>query len=202
MRSLSIKMSFSPCFSPYLLAFLQIRFPLNPNNVEIYLVSCDGKHFLIKEPSFPQDPAFRSHKLKHAAVTYLMALTVTGSNIALVYGPFPASKADPTMYRESIRQQVIAAGGHAVADAVFQHFPEVDGADRPDLHTPATCRLLGRIKNHQEALFAMFTVYKVMKDEFRHIKYLMTDHAMFTNAVAVTIQYKMELGSPLFEAET
>ena len=164
----------------------------------MYLVSADGKHFRIKEPTYPKDPSYGSHKFNRAGLTYLFALSIIGCFIVHIYGPFPASKGDSTMYAESLRQKVLAAGGQVVADSALRKYPEVDGMDR-HLHSSEAKKFLSRTKNRQEALFAKLTTFKVLHDEFRHIKNLTCDHEMFVTAVTVIVQYQMELGSPLFD---
>ena len=58
---------------------------------EILVMSVDGTDFRIwepKHPLFPIDKGFCSHKFKHAAVKYAVAISVRTGNCVWINGPF------------------------------------------------------------------------------------------------------------------
>ena len=191
----------------------QIYWLWDANNAPlgIYIVSADGKHFEINEPCTPDDPAYYDHKNECAGVTYLMAMALRESRIVHWQGPYPASTNDAGMYVlgvQSLRSKVLATRGKVVADSALQHHDEVGGAPN-EFHTKRAKVFFGRARCRQECVFCRLTVFKVLKDNFRHSKKskrtpdgidpVLENHRIMADAVCVTVQYQFENGSPIWD---
>jgi hypothetical protein len=77
----------------------------NWNNISQCLMGVDGKDCKVREPS-PFDPGMKSIKFKHAALKYEIGFGIFSGLIAWISGPHRGAKADITIFREGLREEL------------------------------------------------------------------------------------------------
>lgn len=173
----------------------KIRFPSNNEFELVFILSVDGTDCRIQEPR-PFSKTWFSQKFKGPAVKYEVALDVLTGRCVWINGPFRGSKNDVTIYREGLRQ-LIPPGKLVVGDKGYRGEPETISYPN-HLDEEAVAELKKRIRSKQETFFSRMKAFKILEDSFRH-KPVMTKHKACFEAVAVIVQYGIDLGFPLFE---
>ena len=175
---------------------------------EVMIVGVDGTDCKIPERQheiFPMDKGLMSHKFKHAALKYEIAVAIHEDKIVWVNGPFKGAKHDITIFREAGLKDKMSSlpGKVAIADRGYQTSkpdevnmlatPQMN--DNPELHrfmSRARCRtetVMGRIKN-----------CRCTSDMFRHGNEALEEkHEWAFKAVVVIVQYQIDKGSYLYE---
>lgn len=172
---------------------LKIKFPTN-GSVLKFMVSVDGTDCRIEEPR-PFDKKWFSQKFKGPAVKYEIGLDILTGECVWVSGPFQGSKNDLTIFREGL-MGLIPDGFLAVADKAYRGEPKK--ASTPNILDDEFIRKLkSRIRARHETFNARLKNFKILSERFRH-KPVLEKHKACFEAVAVIVQYSLELGSPLF----
>ena len=178
---------------------------LGDDNYAIYIASVDGVDFNIWEkPSirYNIDKGLCSHKSRHGAYRYLIALSVWESNCIYVDGPVPAGSVnDLAQFRQSLKAKVLALppGKLIIADGGYQtSVPDEVGLFAiPNSHDPSELRTFKtRVRQRHETFNGRLKHFKILQDTFRFQK---EKHGHVFRAVCVRVQYQMESGSPLFD---
>lgn len=165
--------------------------------IPIFLVSVDGIHCLVNEPShgtWSKNPDYYSHKFKRAGLAYEVAISVFMNRVVSINGPFPASVNDTTIFKGGVRKK-IPSGRQAVVDNGYKGKDPTMSRPNP-LDSKAVRQFKGRVRSRQECFNAGLKRFKCLRDQFRHGE---TKHKVCFEAVAVICQYQMENGSPLFD---
>lgn len=171
-----------------------------PSGIPIFLVSVDGVHCEIQEPStgkWSKDPKYYSHKFHKAGYAYEVALSVFENRCVHISGPFPASVHDGAIFKKSLRAK-IPVGHLAIADNGYKGIDNKISKPNP-LDTPEVRKFKGRARARQENFNARLKIFKVLKNEFRNNTKKEEKHKCCFEAVAVICQYQLELGSPLWD---
>ena len=90
---------------------------------DIWIMSVDGTHFVIQEPShpdFPKDPSYFTYKHHCAGFSYEIGLSLFESRLLWFNGPFKAGRNDITIFKEeglrallqSTNKKIIADNGY------------------------------------------------------------------------------------------
>jgi hypothetical protein len=82
---------------------------LNDPDGPTFICSVDGTDFRIwepKHPTLPQDRSHMSHKFKHGAVKYEIAVCNYYSQVCWVSGPERGGKHDLTIFREGLKEKI------------------------------------------------------------------------------------------------
>lgn len=173
------------------------------DDTEILALTADGVDFSkweISHPEFPQDSTACSHKMKHCAAKYLILLATFSSQILHIEGPCKGGVNDSTMLKESgIMEKLMAANKVCMVDRGFHmkekefeaclSFPDL--MDGKELHSHKT-----RARLRQETFNARLKAFAILCHTFPGS---FEKHSLVLHAVAVTIQYQMDHGSPLYE---
>jgi hypothetical protein len=91
---------------------------LDGHETQIFIVSVDGTDFRMwekKHPTLPQDKGKMSHKYKHGAVKYEIALSIFKPKCVWISGPHRGGKHDLTIFREGLKNK-IKPGKKAIVD--------------------------------------------------------------------------------------
>lgn len=169
----------------------------NPE-AEIFVVTVDGTDFRIwepKHPAFPMDKSYCSHKYKHAALRYEIAISIHTGKVVWINGPHRGGKSDLTIYREALQKR-IRSGKLVVADRGYrdENAPEISVPNRCDaknvnkFKSRARCRhetFNGRLKN-----------FSVLNETFRHGQ---LKHKLAFEAVVVLVQKQMDEGNNIYD---
>lgn len=171
----------------------------DPNRLRtlpIFIISVDGTHCPINEPSHPtksQDNDYYSWKLNQAGLAYEIALSLSEDKIVWTNGPFKAKTNDMALFKSALVSK-IPAGMRVIADKGYRGLPDV-------LSTPnwfdskALRKFKRRASARQETINARLKNFRCMAQSFRHGP---KKHAKCFDAVIVILQFQLENGSPLF----
>ena len=173
-------------------------------DAEIFILSLDGVDCRTNEkrdhPLFPFDPQQHSHKYKHAALKYEIALAIYSDHIVWVNGPFKGSKHDLTILRE---------GQEDGSGTLLERIPEgkLMTADRgyktgrpEEMHKVAfkrdddpieLKRFKGRVQSRHETVNSRIKQFECVAQTFRHGE---EKHEAAFKAVCVIVQYQLDLG--------
>lgn len=169
------------------------------DGIPSFLVSVDGSHFKINEPSTgptAKDPKYYSHKFQQSALNYELALSIYEQKLVWINGPFPASRHDITIFREEGGLlSKIPEGCRVIADNGYNGEAKVVSTPNPHDH-PLVRSLKSVARSRQEAFNGRMKRFKCLDMCFRHGEH---KHAIVFEAVAVICQFELENGSPLFD---
>lgn len=173
---------------------------LSKASTQVFCVSVDGKDFKCWEPkhdTLPVDPQMKSSKFRKSGWKYEIALSVWDAKCVWLSGPHKASKHDMTIFREGLKAK-IAPGKLVSADLGYRTSQpdEVGMMSFPNsMDTDALKEFKSRIRCRHETFNGRLTFFKILQDTFRHSK---DKHKLAVEAVAVTVQYQMDNGSPIY----
>jgi DDE superfamily endonuclease len=164
---------------------------------DVFIVSVDGTHCAINEPNHPelsQDPAYFSHKLHGAALSYEIALSLWEDKIVWINGPFPAGTSDSSIFQYGGLKDMIPAGKRAVGDKGYVGMSQVV-TTRNRFDQPFVREFKSRARARQESINQRIKNFQILDIQFRHS---IAKHEHAFHAVCVVVQYQLENGSPLF----
>ena len=174
------------------------------DNYAIFIASMDGVDFNVWEKPnarYNIDKGLMSHKSKHGALRYLIALSVWESKCVFIDGPVKAGEVnDLAHFRNTLKQKMtqlpgkilIADGGYSTSQVDEVGMIAVPNESDPtELH-----RFKARARQRHESFNGKLKHYKILQDTFRfdHNK-----HGHVFRAVCVRVAYAMESGSPLYD---
>lgn len=175
---------------------------LDDPNLEVFAISADGVDFLMwerKHAIFPIDRSACSHKFKHCAAKYIIALSVYRSKCVFIAGPFEGGKHDLDIMRESgLMAKLLQNGKVAILDRGYRssqveerkHHSYPDAMDSKELNN-----FKSRARLRQETFNRRLKHFEVLSNVFRH-GFAKHEHVMV--AVAVMVQYQMDNGSQIY----
>ena len=169
-----------------------------------FIASADCVDFNIWEkPSerYNVDKGLMSFKSKHAALRYLIAVSIWDSSCIYVHGPVRAGEVnDILQWRLDLKQKMLALPGKMlVTDGGFQTSENDEigicaipnARDNQELRTFKT-----RVRQRHESFNGRLKCYKILQDVFRFDP---EKHVHVVHAVITRVHYAMESGSPLFD---
>ena len=170
------------------------------------LISVDGTdckcHEPHNHPRYPVDSKMKSEKFNKSGWKYLVAMLVHEPKIVAIHGPEKATASELTTFRLHIKEKLRSLpGATASADLGFRT-SEPDEVDPPMFSYPNSMdpsdvrNYKSRIRCRQESLFGRFKFFHILADTFKHSR---EKHGLAFRAVAVTVQYQMDNGSPVFQ---
>ena len=181
----------------------------DPNNpfVPYFLFSVDGTHCAVFERQttvMNRDEKYFSHKFSSAGVMHEVAIDVYHSRIVHIRGPFPAGRHDKAVFMEEL-MGIIPAASKGIADNGYRSKEDMMEAYLafPNSCAPRVLRkFLQRSRSRHESLYSRMKNFEVLNQRFRS-KHADRDirHKACFEAVAVTLQFQMENGSPLMSVD-
>jgi len=166
-------------------------------DIPIFLVSVDGFHCEIQEPStgtWSKNPEYYSHKFHKAALAYEVALSVYQNKVVHINGPFKASTQDTTIFKGGVRKK-IPKGRRAVVDNGYKGKDKKTSKPNP-LDQPHVRKFKRQVRSRQECFNTRLKTFKCLKEQFCHGE---EKHRVCFEATAVICQYQLKNGSPLFD---
>jgi hypothetical protein len=141
----------------------------------------EGKH-----PTLPIDRSQCSHKFKHGAVKYEIAISTYSSKICWISGPHAGGKHDLIIFREGLKQK-IAPGKKVHTDRGYNsNFADGSMLSMPNnLDSKGLQNFKSRSRLHLETLNGRLKKYECLNQTFRHGK---EKQSLAFKAVIVTIQ--------------
>jgi hypothetical protein len=170
---------------------------------QMYIVSVDGVDFKVwemKHPMMPIDKGGYSHKFNHGALKYEIAIDVYTSKVVWISGPHKAGVHDKTIFMKGL-QAKIPQGKKVVTDRVYGAKAEPNHHEKLALPNPCDNPLLAnfkaRVRSRHESFNGRIKCFRSLADTYHHDH---KKHGHVFEAIAVTVQYQMDMGSKLFDA--
>jgi hypothetical protein len=174
---------------------------LDDPNSEKLAITVDGVDCMTREmqdPYFNLDPKNSSHKFNGCGRKYLLALSVQRPELVWMSGGMKPSRHDTVSVREDGLKDLLAKGKFMIVDRGFNSKYEDEKlfyATPSELDSPELENYKTRCRMRQESFNRRLKCFQVLKSEFRHGA---DKHEIAFQAVAVTVVYQMENGSPIF----
>jgi hypothetical protein len=154
----------------------------NPETA-INIITVDGVDFKTwerKHPKVPRNRKLRSHKMNHAAVKYVLVISVFESKLVLIDGPHRGGKHDMEIFCKKLKKKIPHRGFSS------------SEVDEWMMSTP---------NNHDSKALSKFKIraiccHETFNGRIRHFDDKKQKLAM--EAVCVTVQYQMDNSYPLF----
>lgn len=177
----------------------KIVWPDNLNQDDDWIMTVDGTHCWIKEPSHPefsQDKSKYSHKLNKAGKNYELGIDLNGGLIWM-NGAFDAGQNDITIFRrpDGLKERLEKLGKKCIGDLGYRGEPNFVSFPNPEDSKPVAMFKSRALKRH-ENFNCMTKVFAILAGRFRH------PEEKFSNAfesVCVLCQYKLENELPLYD---
>ena len=148
----------------------------------------------------PYDKGTYSHKDNHGALKYEIGIDAYSSKIVWISGPHRGGKHDKTIYTEALRDK-IPPGKKVICDRVYGS--KEDPSDNAKLALPnlSDTKEVGnfkaRLRCRHETFNGKIKFSKALQDIYH---YSHKNHKFIFEAKCVMVIYRMENGSPLFNA--
>jgi len=165
-----------------------------------WVMSVDGTHFRIEEPSggeVSKDPSYYSFKHHCAGFNYEIGLSLYESKIIWFSGPWEAGDWNDVKIftTHGLAWLLTTHKKMAIADNGYRGYPTI--CSTPNSHDDEdVARFKSRARCRQEALNGKLKHFECLSGRFRHSKQQL--QACF-EACAVVVQFKMDGGQPLYE---
>jgi hypothetical protein len=164
-----------------------------------WVMSVDGVHFVTEEPThpnFPKDKGYFSFKHNSAGFVYEIGLSLYESKLIWFNGPFPAGMNDIQIFGEQgLKNKLQSTGKKIIADGGYRGYPKI--ASTPNSQdTEEVSKFKVRARQRHEKYNGMIKEFECLDSRFHHSRERLV--ACF-EAVVVLVEYKMEMGNPLFD---
>ena len=177
----------------------------NEASREIFSFSLDGVDILsteTKNQSMNKDTQMASHKYKRPAYRWEVLMAVHEPKILWINGPFKAGKNERVILRtkglkdklKSIPEKL------TIADAGYQTSePDEKGlfAVSSSLDSSELAKFKSRVRSRHESWNGRAKFFSILGEKFKHGT---EKQKVAFEAVAVIVQYQMDLGAPIFSA--
>jgi DDE superfamily endonuclease len=158
------------------------------------MLSIDGIHFPIEEPS-PFSPEWSSHKLGgSAAVAYEIALSINKPRLAWVHGPVrPGKYNDLSLFRLALKEEMEtkAPGRRIIGDKGYRGETEIVST-RNEFDPPEIAEFKDRVLARHETFNQRLKVWGCLNVKWRHSLDL---HKMAVEAICALTMYQIDNGS-------
>ena len=177
----------------------KIVWPDNLNNEDTWVLTVDGTHCWIQEPSHPefsQDKSKYSHKLNKAGKSYELGMDLNGGLIWM-NGPYDAGENDIAIFRKpnGLKDRLQLLGKKAIGDLGYRGEPKCVSFPNPD-DLKGVALFKSRALKRHENFNCMTKVFQVLAGRFRHAE---DKFGAAFEAVCVLCQYKLENELPLYD---
>jgi DDE superfamily endonuclease len=161
------------------------------------LVSVDGTHFLVKQPTdFEVAKKFYSHKFNKTALCYEIAVCIQTGHIVWVHGPFPAAVPDISIFRSSLLSHLGNNERVEADDGYIGESPQHVKCPKSFTNPKENTKMQQLVRSRQETVNARFKDWGCLKQNFRHN---LLKHSSCFISVAVITQLSIEDGEKLFD---
>lgn len=169
-------------------------------------LTVDGVDFRTYEKSsddYNVDPKTYTHKHNHGGVKYEIGIDAYLPKVVWTNGPYRGGKPDGEIFKmEGGLREKIPEGKVAVTDRVYK---DKKHKDNNDLALPSfgdsseLFRIKSRLRSRHESFNGRLKKYSILYDTFRHDT---DNHGFAFDAVLVLVQFAMDHGHPIFDANT
>ena len=176
---------------------------------DIWVMTVDGTHLVTLEPGdsdVPKDPAYFSFKHHSAGFNYEVGIDLFSSRCIWLSGPHKAGTYnDAKVFREmGLMAKLRQAGKKAIADEGYRGFPDTISTAN-SLDSDAVKEFKTRARQRHEVYNSKLKQFGILSDRFRcknnpNDGFTVDEKLQMSfEAANVLVQYKMEMGEPLFD---
>ena len=178
----------------------KIVFPTRFKDSDIWIMTVDGVHCHIREPSHPvysQDRSFYSFKKNAAGLCYELGIDLYESKLIWMNGPFPAGiQNDKGIFTDrGLMDKLLEVNKKALGGKMYNGYPEACSTFNA-FDDPIVKQFKSRAQMRHEQFNGMLKEFCSLADQFRHEQ---DKFEVCFEAVCVICQYRMEHGEPLFD---
>ena len=166
---------------------------------DIWIITVDGTHCWIKEPSHPdwsQDREYYSHKFNKAGINYELGIAISTSRLVWMNGPFKAGKSDNKIFRDfGLKDLLESIGKKAIGDKGYNGHRNV--CSTFNAHDSRNVKKFkSRALKRHENFNNMTKRFECLRGRFRHG---VDRFATMFEAICVICQLQMEDDMPLYD---
>ena len=157
----------------------------------------DKKLWEKKHPSLPIDKGRFTKKHAHGGVKYQIALAVHFSQCVAIFGPCRGGEHDMTVLERSELLSKLKPGKLAIVDRGYIKLAHKHKLSWPNPYdSKEVNNFKSRARLRHEAFNGRLAFFNILSATFRQSE---KKHKLAFEAVAVTVQYQMDNGSPLWK---
>jgi hypothetical protein len=172
---------------------------LDDPDAEQFVVSADGTDYRVwekKHPTKSQNPGECSQKFNHGALKYQITMAVHHSKCVDIYGPCRGAESDKTLLKESGVLDRLKPNKIMIVDRGYINHQLKHKLSWPNaFDSPAVNNFKSRARLRGEVFNGCLKKFSILRETYRHAQ---AKHKYALEAVAVTVQYQMDNGAPLF----
>lgn len=177
----------------------KIRWPSDNYGDLKWIMSVDGTHMRTQEPNakdLPKDPSYFSFKHKCAGFNYEIGLSLHESKLIWFRGPYKAGTyTDVKIFNEKgLKAKLKSLGKMAIGDHGYRGFPKLISTNNSH-DSDEVRRFKIRARQRHEQYNRKLKEFQCLGFKVRHNKRQLIK---CFEAVAVIVEYKMEMGEPLY----
>jgi len=174
----------------------KITWPDDLGFEDIWILTVDGTHVWIEEPSGQFDSKYWSHKFNKAGVNFELGIAISSGKLIWMNGPFKAGRSDKTIFVEDgLKQRLLDLGKKAIGDKAYSGHKEAISI--PNIFDSyGVKKFKSRALKRHEAFNGMTKAFRILSGRFRHG---VGKIGSAFESVAVICQYKIETDEPLFD---
>lgn len=180
---------------------VKLGWPLDNFGDDIWIGTVDGTHFRNQEiahPEIPKDPSIFSFKHQSPGFNYEIVVALRESKIIWFSGPYEAGDWNDIKIfgKKGLKDKLKSLGKKVIADKGYKGCPRLISLPN-SYDSKKVSQFKSRARCRHEKLNGKIAEFECMNNAgFRHTKEKL--QACF-EAVAVIVQYKMEMGEPLYD---
>ena len=176
-----------------------INWPQDNFTNDIWIMTVDGTHFWIEEPThseWSQDREYYSHKFNKAGINYELGISISTQQLIWMNGPFKAGSNDKWVFDNGgLRDKLKELGKKAIGDNGYRGNVETVSFPNPQDPRPVK-KFKSRALNRHETFNGLIKHFKSLDGRFRHGPVKL---GICIEAVCVICQYQIEHNNPLFD---
>ena len=149
----------------------KITWPRDFGGDNIWVISVDGTHVWLFEPSHPefsQDSEYFSHKFNKAGINYKLGISLATGNLVWMNGPWKAGKSDLQIFiGGGLRNKLLAVGKKAIGDGIYRGYQDVVSYPNSQDSRPVAKFKSRALKRHK-TFNGMTKCFQILRQAFCH----------------------------------
>lgn len=178
----------------------KIKWTINDNPNENFVMTVDGTHCPISEPRTQPSADWYSHKFHGPGLGYEIGLSIFKNQVIWLNGPVKAGEPDMNIFRlPGGLKEKIPVGKRVIADKGYRGENEIISTPN-DFDPPVLKGFKKRARARHETFNGRIKRFAILTERFRHrtnddLKY----HKKVFEACVIICQFEIESRHPLFE---
>jgi hypothetical protein len=174
----------------------------DPSRGPLFIFTVDGMDYRVREkkhPTLSLNTNECSHKFKHGAVKYEIAIDVYHSKVVWINGPFRGGESNNNIFGFALKAKV-QQGKKVIADRGYGNKSSAEDCEKLSLPNPLDSKELNNFKSwtrlRQETFNGHLKFFGALCQTFHHNP---DNHVHTFEAICVIVQYQMDNGGKLYE---